>query len=193
MFDRCDANTRGIVDAAIRAARELGHNYIGTEHLLLALAERRDVLPDAVARLLPGESIVRSGIISLIGEPLRQDTELLRSLGVELEQVRIAVRRTFGDEAVNRLGRRRVHQAWQPWRRPSRRCTSLLAGTMTVARRAKEAFERAAREADRRASPLIDPATLLLGIVEVEGALANRLLRDNGVDPEEIRGILVSD
>jgi len=193
MFDRCDASTREIVDTAIRAAHELGHNYIGTEHLLLALAERRHLLPDAVARLLPDAGVVRSGIVSLIGEPLRQDSELLRSLGVDLDHVRNAVRRTFGDEAIERLGRRRVHQRWQPWRRPSRRCTSLLAGSMTVARRAKVAFERAGREADRRGRPAIDPATLLLGIVEVEDALANRLLRDNGIDPEQIRGMLVSD
>ncbi len=72
MFDRCDASTREIVDTAIRAAHELGHNYIGTEHLLLALAERRHLLPDAVARLLPDAGVVRSGIVSLIGEPLRQ-------------------------------------------------------------------------------------------------------------------------
>jgi hypothetical protein len=193
MFDRCDAATREIVDAAIRAARELGHNYLGTEHLLLALAEQRHLLPDAVARLLPDARVVRSGIVSLIGEPLREDSELLRSLGVDLEDVRNAVRRTFGDQAIERLGRRRVHQPWQPWRRPSRRCTSLLAGTMTVARRVKQAFERAAREAGRRGRPTIDPPTLLLGIVEVEDALANRLLRDNGIDPEQIRGMLVSE
>jgi ATP-dependent Clp protease ATP-binding subunit ClpA len=192
MFDKCDAAAREIADTAIRAARELGHNYLGTEHLLLALAERRDVLPDAVARLLPDVSVVRSGIVEMIGEPVRQDTELLASLGVDLEQVRSAVRRTFGDEAIERLGRRRVHQPWQPWRRPSRRCTTLLAGSMTVARRVKQAFERAGREADRRGLPAIDPAMLLLGVVEVEGALANRILRDSGIDPEAIRGILVS-
>jgi ATP-dependent Clp protease ATP-binding subunit ClpA len=191
MFDRCDTTTREIVDAAMRGAHELGHNYIGTEHLLLALTERRQVLPDAIARLLPDANVVRSGIVSLIGEPLREDRELLRSLGVDLEQVRSAVRRTFGDQAIERLGRRRVHQPWQPWRRSTRRCTSVLAGTMTVARRVKQAFERAGREADRRRLSEIDPAALLLGIVEVEDALANRLLRDNGIDPQKLRGMLV--
>jgi Clp amino terminal domain, pathogenicity island component len=62
---------------------------------------------------------------------------------------------------------------------------------MSVAARVKEAFERAAREADRRGVGLIGPPMLLLGIVEVEGALANRLLHDNGIDPAEIRGLLV--
>jgi ATP-dependent Clp protease ATP-binding subunit ClpA len=195
VFDRCDAETMRVVDAAIRVARELGHSYIGTEHLLLAFSEHREVLPEHAARLLPTASTVRSGISAVIGEPLQRDTELLRSIGVDLEEVRSAVRRTFGDDAVDRLRRRGVHQPWQPWRRPSRRCTSLLArtGTMTVSRRVKQAFERATREADRRGLSLIEPSVLLLGVVEVEDALANRLLRANGIDPFEIRGLLVEE
>ena len=190
MFDRCAEQTIRIVDAAIGAARELGHNYIGTEHLLLALCERRDALPPTVARLLPSVGAVRSGISALIGEGLPRD-ELLRSIGIDLDQVRATVRRTFGDDAIDRI-RRPVHQPWQLWHRPSRRCTSLLAGTITMAPRVKQVFERAGREANRRGMPLIEPAMLLLGIVEVEDALANRLLRDNGIDPQEIQGILVS-
>jgi ATP-dependent Clp protease ATP-binding subunit ClpA len=188
MFDRCAEETIGIVDAAIGAARDLGHNYIGTEHLLLALCERRDALPPTVARLLPSAGAVRSGISAVIGAGLSRD-EVLRSIGIDLDQVRAAVRRTFGDEAIGRV-RRPVHQPWQPWRRPSRRCTSLLAGSISVAARVKQVFERAGREADRRGMPLIEPAMLLLGLVEVEGALANRLLRDNGIDPQEIQGLL---
>ncbi len=191
MFDRCDVDTMRVVDSAFNAARALGHNYVGTEHLLLALAERRDLLPPRVRSLLPQIETVRSRIASVIGEPLGRDAELLRTVGVDLDEVRSAVRRTFGDEAIDRLGRRWVHQPWQPWRRPSRRCTSLLAGTMTVAPRVKQAFEGARRDADRRRRRWIDPAGLLLGMVEVEDALANRLLRDSGVDPQEIRDVLI--
>jgi ATP-dependent Clp protease ATP-binding subunit ClpA len=61
---------------------------------------------------------------------------------------------------------------------------------MTVAARVKEAFERAAREAERRGTFSIEPTVLLLGIVDVDDSLANRLLRDNGIDPTEIRGLL---
>ncbi len=193
MFDRFDPETMRVVDAAIRAARQLGHNYIGTEHVLLAFSEHRDVLPVAVASLLPDCGVIRSGISSLIGEPHQRDREVLRSIGIDLEEGRAAVRRTFGDEAIDRLHRRAVHQPWQPWRRPSRRCTSLLAGTMTMATRLKQSFERATREADRRGQHLIEPGMLLLGVVGVEDALANRLLRDSGIDPHEIRGILAEE
>ena len=110
----------------------------------------------------------------------------MKTLGIDLDEVRSTVRQTFGDDALERL-RRPVHQPWQPWRRPSRRCGSLLAGGTAVAPRVKHAFEHARRDADRRQRPTIDPAGLLLGMVEVEDALSNRLLRDTGVDPSEVR------
>ena len=57
---------------------------------------------------------------------------------------------------------------------------SILAGSMNVAPRVKLSFERARQHADRRQRLGIDPPTLLLGMVEVEGALSNRILRDLG-------------
>ena len=193
MFDRCDPDAMVVVDSAIDAARNFGHNYIGTEHVLLSFAEHRALLPAAVHGMLPTADDVRTAIAAVIGEPARRDADVLRAVGIDLDEVRATVRRTFGDEAVDRLGRRRVHQPWQPWRRPSRRCTSVLAGTMTVAPRVKQALERAWREAEQRRELAIRPSLLLLGIVEVEDALANRLLRENGVDPDGIRALLSSE
>jgi hypothetical protein len=77
--------------------------------------------------------------------------------------------RTHGVTVAVRFAQRRVHQPWQPWRRPSRRCTSLLAGAMCVASRLKQAFEQASRDATRRGRSLIDPAGLLLGIGAARG------------------------
>jgi hypothetical protein len=122
--------------------------------------------------------------------PARPETDLLKVVGIDLEQVRSAVRRTFGESALEELGRRRVHQAWQPWRRPTRRCMSILAGSMSVAPRVKRAFARARYHAERRQLVAIDPATLLLGMVEVKDALSNRILRDLGVDFERLRARL---
>ena len=190
MFDRCDPDTMTVVDTALQQARELGHNYVGTEHLLLALVRHRDLLPTPVAALLPGAEDVKHRLAEFMGEPPRPpDTELLRLVGIDLEEVRASVRRTFGDDVLNRVSRRRVHQPWQPWRRPSRRCTSLLAGSMSAARQFKEAFERARRDSDRRHRDLIDPVTLLVGMIDVEDAMSNRLLRDTGVDPDVVRQV----
>lgn len=192
VFERCDADAMVIIDFAIDTARNFGHNYVGTEHLLLSLAEHRSLLPDAVQAMLPSADEVRS-TITAVAEPARRDADVLRAIGIDLNEVRAAVRRTFGDDAVDRLGQHRVHQPWQPWRRPSRRCTSVLADTVRVAPRVKQAFERAWREAERRCQSAIRPSLLLLGIVEVDDALANRLLRENGVDPDGVRALLTSE
>jgi ATP-dependent Clp protease ATP-binding subunit ClpA len=193
VFDRCDDAALEVVHSAIASARGLGHNYLGTEHLLFGLAEHRDLLPAGVASMLPAADIVRSAMVSVLGEPVRRDAEALRTVGIDLEEVRSAVRRTFGEEAIARLARRRRYRAWQPWRQPSRRCRSLLAENLALAPRVKQVFEIASRQAERRAQPRIDPAGLLCGIVEVEDALANRLLRNNGVDPDDIRNALLRD
>jgi hypothetical protein len=185
-FDRCDRDTLAVLDAGFAEARRLGHDWLGTEHLLLALVGQRGVLPEPVAELLPAEAAVRGALSRHTGEqPRLPQGELLATLGIDLDDVRAAVRRTFGAEAVERL-RRPVHQPWQPWRRPSRACMSLLAGQMVLAPRVKRALELAWEDAARRQRDAIDPAGLLLGMVEVEG-LAARLLVDVGVPLDDVR------
>lgn len=189
MFERCDDNARLVVEVALEEARRRRHNWLGTEHLLVALARRRDLLPDDVAHLLPDDEGVVSALATAAGRG-RPDTELLKAVGVDLDEVRSAVRRTFGDEAVQRL-RRPVHQPWQPWRRPSRRCTSVLVGEISVSPRVKQSLERGLLHAEWRQVSTVDPLALLLGMVGVEGAPSNRLLRDLGVEPEELRRVAV--
>jgi ATP-dependent Clp protease ATP-binding subunit ClpA len=191
VFERCNENTTTIVDTAIAEAKQLRHNYLGTEHLLLAFTRHRDLLPDDVAALLPTTREVRDLLVGEIGTPRQHDAELLRTVGVDLDDVRAAVRRTFGDRAVEELGRRRVRQPWQPWRRPARRCTSLLAGTMSVAPRVKQAFEHARKAADRTTGA-VRPTELLLGMIDVEDAMSNRMLSAAGVDPSTLRRLLAS-
>ena len=193
MFDRCDADTMAVIDLGADESRRLGHDWLGTEHLLLAFGQRRQLLPVAAATLLPDADAMRAALARVLSAaPPNSAPELLRTVGVDLDQVRAAVRQTFGDEAVDRLSRRRAHQPWQPWRRPSRRCTSLLTGSKSMAPRLKQAFERALNEADRRQRTTIDPATLLIGMIDVEDALSNQLLRDVGVDPGQLRQALLN-
>lgn len=192
MFERCDAGTTAVIDLAVAESRRLGNDWLGTEHVLVAFGQRSDLLPKAAARLLPEAPAIRAAVARLVSPPPPSTApELLKTVGVDLDHVRAAVRRTFGDEALDRLSRRRVHQPWQPWRRPSRRCTHLLSGTMSMAPRLKQAFERAGEEADRRQRAIIAPGTLLLGMIDVEDALSNRLLRDLDVDPHQLRQALL--
>lgn len=191
MFDRCDEDATVIVKTAADEARGLGHTYLGTEHLLVALSRHRQLLPAPVAELLPPADDLRARVVAEIDTPARRDAELLRAVGIDLDAVRTAVRRTFGDDAVDALGRRSVHQPWQPWRRPSRRCTALLSGSIGIAPRVKQAFELARLHAASHARA-IDPAALLLGMIDVEDAISNRLLVQSGVDPATLRQRLVS-
>ena len=194
MFDRCDSAKMTVIDAAIAEARALGHNYVGTEHLLLALVQHGDLLPPAVRRLLPTDvESVRAALEAELDGPPPRDAELLASLGIDLDGVRAAVRRTFGAEALERLARRPVRQPWHPWRRPRRQCMSILAREtrMALTPRVKRALEHARAEADRRGRPAIDPAALLLGMVDDGCALSNRLLQDLGVPPSDVRAAIL--
>ncbi len=66
MFERFTAYARRAVVTAQEEARELNHNYIGTEHLLLALLHRPDGLPneeDGVAPAILEEfGMTREGV-----------------------------------------------------------------------------------------------------------------------------------
>lgn len=135
MFERFDEDTRAIVNAALEESRGRAHRWLGTEHVLLALAQRRDVLPLDVAALLPEADAVAVAFASFFDQPPRPDAELLKVVGIDLEKVRSAIRQTFGDSALEDLGRREVRQPWQPWRRPTRSCTSILAGSLSLSPR----------------------------------------------------------
>ena len=62
---------------------------------------------------------------------------------------------------------------------------------MSMAPRLKQAFERARQEADHRQQAVIAPGTLFIGMIDVEDAFSNRLLRDLGVDPRHLRQALL--
>ena len=57
--------------------------------------------------------------------------------------------------------------------------------------RVKQSLERALLHAEWRQASRVDPLALLLGMVGVEMALSNRLLRDLGVEPEELRRVAI--
>ena len=59
-------------------ARRLGRSYVGTEHLLVALVRHRDMLPDPVSALLPGDvDALTATLEGLLGGPPPRDAELL--------------------------------------------------------------------------------------------------------------------
>jgi ATP-dependent Clp protease ATP-binding subunit ClpA len=88
MFERFTAEARMTVSGAYEEARSLGHDFIGTEHLVIAGSE----------------------FAGLDAEELRaevganRDAEALATLGIDLDEVRDRVESAFGEGALS--GRR---------------------------------------------------------------------------------------
>jgi ATP-dependent Clp protease ATP-binding subunit ClpA len=69
MFERFTDRARQTVVFAQEEARELGHNYIGTEHILLGLLREGDgVAARSLGRLGIGLADVRAGVVGIVGE-----------------------------------------------------------------------------------------------------------------------------
>jgi ATP-dependent Clp protease ATP-binding subunit ClpA len=121
MFERFAPDTRAVVVHAQEHARRLGHNYVGCEHLLLALVSadqpasavlrEHGVTPERVE-----EEIVRQaglGAGSHLFGTLNRDA--LASIGIDLDAVRARIEESFGPEALARADRAAHHRP-----RPSR-------------------------------------------------------------------------
>ncbi len=79
-----------VIEAAIEHARQLGHKYVGTEHLLLGVASRRDSLAERALRNLGiGFDRILAEILSLVGasedkEPANQDRNFNQATSLRL-------------------------------------------------------------------------------------------------------------
>jgi len=156
--------------AAARASRQLGHDYIGTEHLLLALADDRDSsAARALTELHLSPHQIQADILVLMGvcevPRGRLDADALATLGIDLDEVRRQVERTFGPGALERTA----------------------AGCTPIAPRLKRAFEFAAREAGD--SPM-RPERVLVALASVEDCVAARILISHGITINDLRASL---
>jgi ATP-dependent Clp protease ATP-binding subunit ClpA len=102
MFERFTKLARqSLVDAQLEAA-SLGHNFIGTEHLLLGVLRLGDgiafsVLSDAGVSFQTASDLVAE----IIGGP-DVDAGALASIGIDVDAVRGAVEASFGPGALER-------------------------------------------------------------------------------------------
>ena len=182
MFERFTLEARRIVTGGVEVARDLAHDYVGTEHLLIALAGTGPNV--ATAALIAGgfdPVRAREDLARLVGpcpDDLDQaDVAALRSIGVALDEVRRRVEASFGPGALDR--RRR----WGG-RRRGRVCG------LPFMPKAKQALELALREAIRLGHRWIGPEHVLLGLLRLD-AMATRLLRAQGVDLDRLRAEIV--
>jgi ATP-dependent Clp protease ATP-binding subunit ClpA len=166
MFAQFSESARQVMTLADTEAERLRHEYIGPEHVLAGLAR---LTGSRAARILAASGltgeVVSAALDAQVGAgllpgPGRNHADLLRSLGIDLGQVRQAIAASFGPEAVAAASRRPAGRTW--WGRRRMACTGPLAGKAMLAKRA---FELAAEEASRAGQPDVRPEHLLLGVL----------------------------
>jgi ATP-dependent Clp protease ATP-binding subunit ClpA len=90
MLERFDPDARALVQGTVVHAMRLGHNYVGTEHFLLALvdAEERAGAGPLVDRGITVAAVEREVRAHLGSAPT--EAEALRAVGVDPEALRAA-------------------------------------------------------------------------------------------------------
>jgi hypothetical protein len=128
MYTRFDHEARIAVSQATDEARSLGHPETGPDHVLLGLlANVRGQTYAVLTRHGLHFDVVREAVIAQRaaadqtqgspdaigdGEPTGttpgydEDRDALRAIGIDLDQVREAVRSTFGEDIIDRWGER---------------------------------------------------------------------------------------
>jgi ATP-dependent Clp protease ATP-binding subunit ClpA len=186
MFDRFNDAARSVVVHGQEEARTLGHSWIGTEHLLLGvLAESDNPAVNTLIELGVNLEGCRVALGRLVGRGRLDvsDAAALRTLGIDLEQVRSQVEAAFGPGALDqppRITRRRKF-------RRRRRCEG-PPGSLAFMPRAKRALERSSQEAANLGDRQVGVEHLLLGLLDPKGNMAVELLQQLDADAELVRG-----
>ncbi len=185
MFERFTESARAAVVGAQSEARSLGHGWIGTEHLLLAvLADESSEVTSALHGLGLDVGRVRAQVLAEVGAGV-DDEAALRDLGIDLGAVRQRVEQRFGPGALDAPPPRRRRRRFLGRRRPPVPCGS-PSGHIPFTPRAKKSLERALREAAAQRSRDIRATHLVLGLMREEG-LAARVVTRLGVPPDAVR------
>jgi ATP-dependent Clp protease ATP-binding subunit ClpA len=171
MFERFTKRARRSLVVAQEAARDLGPGRIGTEHLLLGLLAE----PEGVA----GQVLLRHGLtLETVWEEVRRqvaaptDEEALRTIGIDLDEVRAAVEGSFGPGALDRLRQKRRPKGDR---------------TPPFSPEAKKVLELALREALALDHSYLGTEHLLLGILRGADPAAMAILTGPGGDPAALR------
>jgi ATP-dependent Clp protease ATP-binding subunit ClpA len=160
-------------------SRTLGHNYVGTEHVLLALVEDPTTrAAHALAQLGLTGDVVRRDIERVIGtsiDPPRRaiDPDALATLGIDLDEVTRRVEETFGRGALENARSGPLDRTGGPYR--------------CIAPRLKKALELAATEAG---DGPVRSEHMLVSLAAVEDCVAARILDAHGVTPTALREAL---
>jgi ATP-dependent Clp protease ATP-binding subunit ClpA len=182
MFERFSTSARQVLVIAEQEARGFGHDFIGTEHLLLGVVSQED---QWAALLLGRRGLtaqrVRVEIERIIGRGTGTeidpgiDPAALATLGIDVDEVRRRVEATFGPGAL---------ASQQPCRR------GRMTGRVPFTARAKKALELALREALEQHHDQVAPQHIALGLLHANG-VGGHILAEHGVEPAALRSPLL--
>jgi ATP-dependent Clp protease ATP-binding subunit ClpA len=180
VFERFTSQARSVVTLAQEEAREVGRPNIGTQHLLLGILSTPETAgARALEALGVGDPDVREDIRRLDRDRSAfsdQDADALRSVGIDLDEVRRTVEETFGPGALERA----ATAGGRSW-----------SGHVPLTAGSKKALELALREAIHLGHRSIGTEHLLLGLVRDDTCSAARILAACGADRERVRSAVL--
>ena len=195
MFERFTEDARTIIVIAQEQARELGHRWIGCEHLLLAIASTEDPVGEPLrdAGITPDR--VRAEILRMMG-PTRDvggsvfdtiDREALATIGIDLDVVRGKVEEIFGPNALRppRVAFRR--RWWQPQSAAYWPASRPVVGHIPFTPMAKKCLELSLREALALRSGHIGAEHVALGLLATKSSASQHILSEIGVEVPTLR------
>jgi ATP-dependent Clp protease ATP-binding subunit ClpA len=210
MFERFSRPARQVVVGAQEEARSLGHDWIGTEHLLLA-ALRHPEQPGAATLVRLGVSAesCRAAVSSVVGaadgDALGpEDAEALKAFGIDLEEIRRRAENAFGDGALDtpvsdpgadaprrrrflrRQRRERAGDSGDPAARGP-------LGHVPFTGRAKKTLELSLREAIARKDRHIGVEHVVLALLRGDDKISQGMFQRLGVAPKEMRDFVLAD
>lgn len=202
MFGRLTPDAKQVMFRAAEAAAELGHTFIGCEHLLLAIAST----PDPTGEILRTAGItpdrVRGEILRMIG-PGRGastslfdtlDREALSAIGIDLDVVRRKVEAIFGPHALRPP--RAPRPSW--WQRPHTGPRPKFVrrrhrkGGVPFTSRAKECVQRSVRESLALDSDHLGVEHMALALIDTKSSAAAHILSVIGVSRPTLRTAILA-
>jgi ATP-dependent Clp protease ATP-binding subunit ClpA len=165
MFDRLTPAARRVMGLASEESEQLGHGYIGDEHVLLGLLREQASQASSLLREhgldLSGAHAELQRLVAagLTPRSHTDDVRALRAVGIDVANVRQRLVTAFGAEAVGEAVWRASRRPW--WRGGGRRRTPLCGPPFF----AKRAVQLAASYAERRGEAGVTPEHLLYGVL----------------------------
>jgi ATP-dependent Clp protease ATP-binding subunit ClpA len=166
MFERFTDSARQAVAAAEVESRNLESGYIGTQHLLIAIAAETQGLGGRVLRELGATAEDLRQDAKRHADPSLIDPDALATLGIDYDEVKRRVEATFGPGALAR-GRS-------------------TCGGIPFSRRAKKSLELALRCTLSLNDNFIGSEHLLLGLAGTGDSTAQDILVERGLDLERL-------